>query len=209
MYTCANCHAAATSGPYSGRSWTLHDRRTAAPGRSRGRSEGMSHRLEQGETKPMTIANKLLCATALAAMLAAPAAGVLARDVTISVWAGGTSPNDIYRVDALDIAADLLEREWSIANPDEPLNLTIEKTPYNGWDDFKQALTLSAEAGTAPDIVVSGHEDIAPWSQSGLIVPVEDYVDFDAWPLSDIYPNLIEIASYGGVVYGIPQDAES
>ena len=155
----------------------------------------------------MTISSKLLRATAITAILAAATTGALGKDVTISVWSGGTSPNDIYRVDAIDIAADLLEREAAIRG--EELNITVEKTPYSGWDDFKQALTLSAEAGTAPNIVVSGHEDIAPWSQSGLIVPVEDYVDLDAWPLSDIYTNLIEIASYGGTVYGIPQDAES
>ncbi|MHB1104054.1 MAG: extracellular solute-binding protein [Devosia sp.] len=155
----------------------------------------------------MTILSALLRATAITSVLAATTVGVLAKDVTISVWAGGSGPNDNYRVDAIEMAADLLEREAAIRG--EELNITVEKTLYDGWDDFKQALTLSAEAGTAPNIVVSGHEDIAPWSQSGLIVPIEDYVDLDSWPLNDIYPNLIEIASYGGVVYGIPQDAES
>ncbi|MHB1110868.1 MAG: ABC transporter substrate-binding protein [Devosia sp.] len=155
----------------------------------------------------MTILSALLRATAITSVLAATTVGVLAKDVTISVWAGGSGPNDNYRVDAIEMAADLLEREAAIRG--EELNIIVEKTLYDGWDDFKQALTLSAEAGTAPNIVVSGHEDIAPWSQSGLIVPIEDYVDLDSWPLNDIYPNLIEIASYGGVVYGIPQDAES
>lgn len=129
-----------------------------------------------------------------------------AADVTIGVWAVA-SPFDSYRVDAIEMAADILEREAAIRG--EELNIEVKKTTYEGWDEFKQALTLSAEAGSAPDIVATGHEDIAPWSQSGLIVPVEDYLDLDAWPLSDIYPNLIDIASYGGVVYGIPQDAES
>lgn len=146
-------------------------------------------------------------ATSIGALLAASAAGGLAQDVTISVWSGGSGPNDNYRGDAIEIAAGLLEQEAAIRG--ETLSIAVEKTPYAGWDDFKQALTLSAEAGDAPNIVVSGHEDIAPWSQSGLIVPVEDYLDLDAWPLSDIYPNLMEIASYGDVVYGIPQDAES
>ena len=155
----------------------------------------------------MTILSALLRATAVASVLAATTVGVLAKDVAISVWAGGTGPNDLYRLDAIEIAADLLEREAAIRG--EELTITVEKPPYNGWDDFKQALTLSAEAGTAPNIVVSGHEDIAPWSQSGLIVPIEDYVDLDSWPINDIYPNLLEIASYGGVVYGLPQDAES
>ena len=61
----------------------------------------------------------------------------------------------------------------------------------------------------APHIVVTGHGDIAPWSQSGLIRPIENYVDFDSWPLSDLFENLVEISSYEGVIYGVPQDAES
>lgn len=151
--------------------------------------------------------SKLLRATAISALVLASVTAASARDLTVSVWSGGTGPADHYRMDAIKIAADILEREAEIRG--EELNITVEGTPYAGWDDFKQALTLAAEAGKAPNIIVSGHEDIAPWSQSGLIVPIEDYLDLDAWPLSDIYPNLIDISSFGGVVYGIPQDAES
>ncbi len=148
----------------------------------------------------------LLRTTAAIAVVVSLTTAANAADLTVGVWAVAT-PFDSYRVDAIEMAADILERESAIRG--EELNITVEKTTYEGWDEFKQALTLSAEAGTAPDIVVTGHEDIAPWSQSGLIVPVQDYVDLDAWPLSDIYPNLIDISSYGGTVYGIPQDAES
>jgi inositol-phosphate transport system substrate-binding protein len=155
----------------------------------------------------MRLLSSLLRATAVAAVVAATAGAVSAKDVTIAVSAGGTGPNDTYRVDAIEMAADLLEREAAIRG--EELNITVEKTVFAGWPEFKQALTLAAEAGNAPNIVVTGHEDMAAWSQSGLIVPIEDYVDFDAWPLNDIYPNLIDIASYGGTIYGVPQDAES
>lgn len=155
----------------------------------------------------MRLLTTLLHATAIAGVMTASASAIFAKEVTISAWAGGTGPNDQYRLDAIEIAADFFEREAAIRGED--LNITVEKTPYSSWDDFKQAVTLSAEAGNAPNIVVTGHEDIAPWSQSGLIVPIEDYVDFDAWPLNDIYPNLIDIASYGGITYGVPQDAEA
>lgn len=155
----------------------------------------------------MTTLKHLLRTTALAAVIAAVPMSVMAEDVTVKVWAGGTGDADLYRLDAIEIAADFLEREAALKG--EELNITVEKTPYDGWDDFKQALTLSAESGTAPNIVVSGHEDIGPWAQSGLIVPVEDYLDLEAWPLNDIFPNLMQIATYGGVQYGIPQDAES
>jgi len=149
----------------------------------------------------------LLRATAITAALAAATGVAAAKDVTIGVWSGGSGPNDNYRVDAIEMAADIYEREAAIRG--EELNIIVEKKPYPTWDDFKQALTLAAEAGTAPDIVVTGHEDIAPWSQSGLITPIEDYIDLDSWPVNGIYENLMEISSYGGVVYGLPQDAEA
>ena len=68
---------------------------------------------------------------------------------------------------------------------------------------------MAAESGKAPAIIVTGHTDIAPWSKAGYIVPAEDYLDFDAWPLNNLYENLAEIASYDGVQWGVPQDAES
>nr|WP_210287958.1 extracellular solute-binding protein [Martelella radicis] len=135
------------------------------------------------------------------------ASGALAEDYTITVWSGGTGETGSYRWEAIQMAADILEREYAVTGQD--VNITIEHQEWTGWDDFKQAVTLAAEAGNAPNIIVSGHEDIGPWSRSGLLRPVEDYVDFDAWPLSQIYPNLIDIASYDGVVWGLPQDAEA
>jgi inositol-phosphate transport system substrate-binding protein len=166
----------------------------------------MSGVIERGRTE-MTKLSGLVRTIAVAAMFVLPIGGAMAKDVSISVWAGGTGPNDVYRLDAIEIAADLLTREAAIQG--KTLNIKVEKKAYPGWDDFKQAVTLSAEAGNAPDIVATGHEDIAPWAQSGLIVPIENYIDLDSWPVNDIYENLMRIASYGGVVYGLPEDAES
>jgi len=131
----------------------------------------------------------------------------MAKDYTISVWAGGSGPNDSYRIDAIKIAAGLLEREEAINGHD--VKITIDGKAFSQWPPFKQAVTLAAEAGTAPNIVVTGHEDIAPWAQSGLIVPIEDYVDVDSWPINSIYKNLLKVASFNGQQWGLPQDAES
>lgn len=149
----------------------------------------------------------LLKATALSVVLAGMTFGAVAEDVSISVSAGGSGPNDNYRVDAIAIAADQLMREAAIQG--EELNITLDLVTTNSWTDFKQAVTLAGESGNVPNILISGHEDIAAWSQSGMIVPIEDFIDLDAWPVNDIYDNLMEIASFGGVVYGLPQDAES
>ena len=144
----------------------------------------------------------------LATAASLPFSQAFARDLTIQVWAGGSNVADAYRVDAITMAADILEREAEIRG--EELNITVEtKYDFDGWGGFKQAVILAAEANNAPHIVVTGHGDIAPWSQSGLIRPIEDYVDFDSWPLNDLFENLIEISSYEGVIYGVPQDAES
>ena len=143
-----------------------------------------------------------------AVTLALSAAPSFAKDVTLSVWAGGSNQSDSYRAEAIEMAADILEREAKILGED--LNITIKKKLFNdGWENFKQAVTLAAESKTAPNIIVTSHADIAPWSQSGLIRPIGDYIDQDAWPVNQIYGNLLEIASYNGQLWGLPQDAES
>lgn len=154
----------------------------------------------------MTGTNKILVALATTTMLTFGMGAAFAKDVTISVWANHGSTEN-YRIDAISLAATLLEQEYAVRG--EELNITIDGKRFTQWAEFKQGITLAAEAGEAPNIVVAGHEDIAPWSQSGLIVPVEDYIDIDAWPINDIFDNLIEIASFQDQVWGIPQDAES
>ncbi|WP_028214913.1 ABC transporter substrate-binding protein [Paraburkholderia mimosarum] len=145
------------------------------------------------------------CSLLVAAL--AFAGHALAADYTISVVAGGSGPNDTYRTDAIEMAADVLMKQ--AAAKGEHLKITVDKRSYSDWDSFKQAVTLSAESGKAPNIVVTGHEDIAPWSQSGIIVPVDDYLDTSAPSIKGIYPNLLKVASYNGKLYGVPQDAEA
>ncbi|MCD7060588.1 ABC transporter substrate-binding protein [Pelagibacterium xiamenense] len=155
----------------------------------------------------MTTMKRKITVAMAAALLSATAVAAQAEDYTITVWSGGTGDTSHYRVDAIEMAADLLEREAAVRG--EELNITVEKQVWSGWDDFKQAVTLAAESGTAPNIIVTGHEDIGPWAQAGILRPVEDYVDFDVWPLNQLYDNLVEVSSYDGQIWGIPQDAES
>lgn len=146
--------------------------------------------------------------SALVGVLVGSVVPAFAEDIKITVWAGGSNDSDSYRIEAIEIAADILEREYAILG--EEVNITIDgRRDFTGWDEFKQGVTLGAEAGSAPNIVVTSHLDIAPWSQAGYIAAVENYVDLDAWPLSNVYPNLMEIASYAGTQWGIPQDSES
>ena len=74
---------------------------------------------------------------------------------------------------------------------------------------MKQGFSLAVEAGKGPHIIVGGHEDIPVWGSAGLIYPIEDFTDLEAWPFSDLFPSLWPIMSWNGQVWGAPQDAES
>jgi inositol-phosphate transport system substrate-binding protein len=142
-----------------------------------------------------------------AVVLSGVAAPAFAKDFEITVWSGGTSDPEHYRIDNIKLAAEQLQREAQAEG--KVLKIKIEGRVFNDWDSFKQAFTLAAQSKTGPNIVVTGHEDIAAWSQAGLLRPAEDLVDFDSWPINAIFPNLMNSAKFNGVTYGIPQDAEA
>jgi inositol-phosphate transport system substrate-binding protein len=76
------------------------------------------------------------------------------------------------------------------------------------WGDYKTEFELASQAGEAPDIIVSGHEDIGTWSASGIITDVTDmlgnYPEFD-----DVITSLWASTELDGRRYGVPQDAEA
>jgi len=76
------------------------------------------------------------------------------------------------------------------------------------WGDYRTEFELASSAGEAPDIIVSGHEDIGTWATSGIITDVTDqigdYAEFD-----DVTPSLWASTELNGKRWGIPQDAEA
>jgi inositol-phosphate transport system substrate-binding protein len=91
------------------------------------------------------------------------------------------------------------------------LGINIELTLIQDnvdWGDYKQEFVLASEAGDAPDIILSGHEDIGAWAASGLVIPLEDMIS--QYPeFEDVVPNLWDSMKYDGTIYGVPQDAEA
>ena len=76
------------------------------------------------------------------------------------------------------------------------------------WGDYKQEFLLASQAGEAPDIILSGHEDIGAWGAAGLVIPLDDMIP--NYPeFADVVPNLWNSMKWNGVTYGIPQDAEA
>ncbi|MCH8130541.1 MAG: extracellular solute-binding protein, partial [Acidobacteria bacterium] len=76
------------------------------------------------------------------------------------------------------------------------------------WGDYRTEFELASQAGEAPDIIVSGHEDIGTWATSGIIIDLTDQID-DFPEFADVIPSLWLSTELDGKRYGIPQDAEA
>lgn len=89
------------------------------------------------------------------------------------------------------------------------INLELNLVQDNkDWGDYKNEFVLASEAGEAPDIMLSGHEDIGAWAPAGFIIPLDDMIP--NYPeFADIVPTLWESQKYDGKIYAIPQDAEA
>ena len=116
-------------------------------------------------------------------------------------------PTEHWRFDNLREAVDRLNEklEQEGANVRVQLEGTHEDRP---WDEYKQRFILAAEAGKAPDIILSGHEDVAPWAAAGHIIPLDEYVK-DSPVYQDVFPTLWESVTLDGKIWGIPQDTEA
>ena len=107
-----------------------------------------------------------------------------------------------WRCDNFAAAEEQIEADLGIE-----LNLTLIQDS-KGWADYKSEFLLAAQAGEAPDIILSGHEDIGAWAPSGLIIPLDDLIT-DHAQFEDVVPTLWESQSWNGQIWAIPQDAEA
>jgi inositol-phosphate transport system substrate-binding protein len=97
------------------------------------------------------------------------------------------------------------------AQVEADLGITINLTTIQDdidWGDYKQEFVLASEAGEAPDIILSGHEDIGAWAPAGTIIPLDDMLG-DYPEFADVISTLWESQKWDGKIWGVPQDAEA
>lgn len=137
---------------------------------------------------------------------AAPSVKGRVETVTLrAITIGG--PTERYRFDNLKDAAERLNQELEKEGARVRVRLEGQHVD-RPWDQYKQQFILAAEAGKAPDIILSGHEDVAPWSAAGYIVPLDRYVR--GKPVyDDIFPTLWKSVTLDGKIWAIPQDVEA
>lgn len=165
--------------------------------------------------KALLFALLLISATVLAACPAPAAAPEAAPADTASDSATASDSTAAGPVE-LTIWAQANDVEhWRADGPAQAAaNVTdfdITVVPVNdsaGWDDYKKKFTLAADAGEAPDIILSGHEDVPVWANAGYIVDFADcrdkYSEYD-----DVIDSLWNSVTWQGKVWGVPQDTEA
>jgi inositol-phosphate transport system substrate-binding protein len=118
--------------------------------------------------------------------------------VTLQVWAEANAVEH-WRADGpVDAAKNVTDFDITV----EPLR------DEAGWADYKKKVTLAADAGEAPDVVLSGHEDVPVWGNAGYIVDFaacrDKYPEFD-----DVIDGLWDSVTWNGKIWGVPQDTEA
>ncbi len=109
---------------------------------------------------------------------------------------------DRWRCENFAAVEEQVEAELGIS-----LNLTLTHDA-KAWADYKNEFLLAAQAGEAPDIILSGHEDVGAWAPAGFIIPLDDLIAQHS-EFEDIVPTLWESQSWDGQVWAIPQDSEA
>jgi inositol-phosphate transport system substrate-binding protein len=137
---------------------------------------------------------------------AAPAGGEL---VKITAWTIGPDAPSFYRRDNLIAAADALNKELEKEGSSQ--RVQVEATFESGgqWSDYKQKFILAAEAKQGPDIILAGHEDLAPWAAAGHVVELDGLLKKYEAKFTDVIPTLWDSVKLTGKTYAIPQDTEA
>jgi len=131
---------------------------------------------------------------------------VAGKVFNIEVWAEANEVEH-YRSTAPMLAGPLVNEMLEAQG--DTRRVTVEGLRDDaGWADYKKKFTLAADAGEAPHIVCSGHEDVPVWANAGYIVPFDEchnmYPEYD-----DVIESLWFAGEWGGKLWAVPQDTEA
>ena len=133
------------------------------------------------------------------------------RTITITVWTIGPDPPSEYRLKNFFIAADVLNKYLETLGANVRVKVTGEffVSPVE-WEEYKKKFYLAYKAGKAPDIYLTGHEDVGYLAEKGMIIPLDDYIK-EYWNTTyyDVISTLWNAVKYKGKIWAIPQDTEA
>jgi inositol-phosphate transport system substrate-binding protein len=129
--------------------------------------------------------------------------------VTLRAWTMGPDAPSFYRRDNLVDAAAALNEELEAEGSDQRVVVEASFESGGQWADYLQKVTLAAESGQAPDIVLAGHENMAPWASAGYVIALDDLLDQFPDAFADVIDRLWDAMKLQGVTYAVPQDTEA
>ncbi len=100
------------------------------------------------------------------------------------------------------VALEEVAARWNQAHPDHTLRLVA--VPY---DSFADKITSAIPNGNGPDLFVYSHDRIGDWVASGLLEPIEFWIDeptADAWA-----DDALAAMAYQGSLWGLPLAVKS
>jgi multiple sugar transport system substrate-binding protein len=95
---------------------------------------------------------------------------------------------------------DVIIPDFESKHPNIKINLTIVT-----WDDFDTKMQTMIAAGTPPDVWSHwGPSGFADYVIRGLAADLTPYIERDNFDLSDFIPEVLDIYTLEGKVYGLP-----
>ena len=138
-----------------------------------------------------------------------PAANLPEGTVKLTAWTIGPDAPSYYRRDNLVSAAEALNKELTDQGAKTTIEVDATFESGGSWDDYKQKFVLAAEAKQGPDIILAGHEDMAPWAAAGYVISLDQLLKKYESKFKDVIPTLWDAMKLKGQTYAIPQDTEA
>ena len=127
--------------------------------------------------------------------------------VPIKIRTRSTPPMEDWRGNNFLIAVQDLNADLEAVG--DPRRVEIEVIQDNlGWGEYKTEFVLGYGAGEAPDIWLTGHEDIGVHAEAGRIIALDELLkEFPIFKI--VFDTLWDCTMYKGEIWGVPQDAEA
>src|SRR5690606_2121970 len=72
-------------------------------------------------------------------------------------------------------------------------HIEIEINYSGGFDEFYERVAVQHATGTAPDLINMAVHWLVPYAQSGVLLPLDEYIARDGIDLSEYFPDSINI----------------
>ena len=128
--------------------------------------------------------------------------------VTITVRTKATPPTEDWRGNNFVFALAEVNAALLAEGDNRQIKLDIIQDNKD-WGDYKQEFVLASSAGKAPDIMLSGHEDVGDWATNDLIIPLDDLIAKESGVYDNVIDGLWPSVTFQDKRWAIPQDAEA